>query len=140
MTNPPRHTSGPWAVEPWQWNQGASLAIVAPANGYIVGIVPFDEDIQTVDQPDCDTVKRHPDEIPNAVLMAAAPALLEAGEKVVARREHCKNSALRDRLFHRLQTFRSRVKEEMHMGINEAGQESNVTQVNDPRVARMLDS
>lgn len=85
MTHSAKHTPGPWAVEPRQWDQGASLAIVAPANGYIVGIVPFDEDIQTVDEPDHSTVKRHPDEMPNAILMAAAPALLQAGENVIAR-------------------------------------------------------
>jgi hypothetical protein len=78
------HTPGPWVVEPRQWDQGASLAIVAPANGFIVAIVPFDEDIQTEDCPTADTVKRHPDEIPNANVLAAAPVLLEAGEEVIA--------------------------------------------------------
>lgn len=73
-----KHTPGPWAVEPRQWDHGASLAIVAPNNGYIVAIVPFDEDIQTVDEPDYETVKRHPDEVPNAALIAAAPAMYEA--------------------------------------------------------------
>lgn len=73
-----KHTPGPWAVEPRQWDHGASLAIVAPNNGYIVAIVPFDEDIQTVDEPDYETVKRHPDDVPNAHLIAAAPAMYEA--------------------------------------------------------------
>ncbi len=73
-----RHTPGPWAVEPRQWDHGASLAIVALNNGYIVAIVPFDEDIQTVDDPDYETVKRHPDDVPNAHLIAAAPAMYEA--------------------------------------------------------------
>jgi hypothetical protein len=77
MTNT-QHTPGPWVVEPRQWDQGASLAIVAPANGFIVAIVPFDEDIQIEDSPTADTVRRHPDEIPNANVLAAAPDLLEA--------------------------------------------------------------
>ena len=66
MKNQATHTPTPWAVEPRQWDQGASLAIVAPENGYIVAIIPFDEDIQEVDEPDGDTVIRHPDEEPNA--------------------------------------------------------------------------
>ena len=70
-----KHTPGPWTVEPRQWDQGASLAIVAPHNGWIVGIVPFDEDIQEEDEPDMTTVIRHPDEEPNARLMAEAPTL-----------------------------------------------------------------
>jgi hypothetical protein len=74
------HTPGPWVVEPRQWDHGASLAIVAPANGFIVAIVPFDEDIQTEDSPTADTVRRHPDEIPNANILAAAPALFKALE------------------------------------------------------------
>jgi hypothetical protein len=74
------HTLGPWVVEPRQWDQGASLAIVAPANGWIVAIVPFDEDIQTVDEPNADTVNRHPCELPNAHMIAAAPALFKALE------------------------------------------------------------
>ena len=74
----PNHTPGPWAVAPRQWDHGASLAIVAPNNGYVVAIVPFDEDIQVVDEPDGDTVRRHPDDVPNAALLAAAPAMYEA--------------------------------------------------------------
>lgn len=31
-----KHTPGPWAVEPRQWDHGASLAIVAPNSGYSV--------------------------------------------------------------------------------------------------------
>ncbi len=73
-------TPGPWAVEPRQWDHGASLAIVAPHSGYIVAVVPFDEDIQTVDEPDYETVKRHPDEVPNAHLIAAAPAMYTTGK------------------------------------------------------------
>lgn len=78
MNTQTTHTPGPWKVEPRQWDQGASLAIVAPHNGWIVAIVPFDEDIQTEDEPDMTTVKRHPDEEPNAHLIAAAPAMYEA--------------------------------------------------------------
>ena len=74
------HTPGPWVVEPWQWNNGASLAIVAPANGFVVAITPYDEDIQTEDCPTAETVKRHPDELPNADLLAAAPLLSKALE------------------------------------------------------------
>ncbi len=79
---PAHFTPGPWAVEPRQWDHGASLAIVAPHSGYIVAVVPFDDDIQTVDEPDYETVKRHPDEVPNAHLIAAAPAMYEALLKV----------------------------------------------------------
>lgn len=75
-------TPGPWAVESRQWDHGASLAIVAPHSGYIVAVVPFDEDIQTVDEPDYETVKRHPDEVPNAHLIAAAPAMYEALQEI----------------------------------------------------------
>lgn len=78
-----KHTPGPWNVQPWQWNHGASLAIVAPNNGYIVAVVPFDEDIQVEDEPDYDTVRRHPDEIPNANMLAAAPAMYEALQTLV---------------------------------------------------------
>ena len=78
MNTQSKHTPGPWAVEPRQWDHGASLAIVAPNSGYIVAVVPFDEDIQTVDEPDYNTVKRHPNEVPNAHLIAAAPAMYEA--------------------------------------------------------------
>lgn len=71
-------TPGPYVVEPRQWDHGASIAIVSPTNGYIVAVVPYDEDIQTVDEPNMDTVKRHPDEIPNAHLLAASWAMREA--------------------------------------------------------------
>ena len=74
------HTPGPWEVQPLAYDHGASLAIVVPRNGYIVAIVPFDEDIQTVDEPNADTVKRHPCERPNAHMLAAAPALFKALE------------------------------------------------------------
>ena len=82
MNNKAQFTPGPWAVELRQWDHGASLAIVARHNGWIVAIVPFDEDIQEVDEPDAETVKRHPDDEPNARLIAAAPAMYEALETV----------------------------------------------------------
>jgi hypothetical protein len=69
---PPQHTSLPWAAEPRQWDHGASIAIVSPTNGYIVAIIPYDEDIQEIDEPNFETVKRHPDDLPNAEFIARA--------------------------------------------------------------------
>lgn len=53
------------------------MAIVTPNRGYIVAIIPYDEDIQATNEPNFETVIRHPDDLPNADLMAAAPTLYE---------------------------------------------------------------
>ncbi len=70
-------TPGPWHVEPLQWDHGATLAIIG-TNGVIVAEIGPDPDLQTDDEPNADTVVRHPQDEPNAALIAAAPELLEA--------------------------------------------------------------
>lgn len=78
MTKPTR-TPGPWQVEPLQWDHGASIAIVA--NGQIIcTIAPRNEE----DEPNMHTAIRGPHDEANAALIAAAPDLLEAAEKVIA--------------------------------------------------------
>ncbi len=78
-----KRTPGGWAVQPYQADHGASLAIVCPDNGYVVATIPFDPEIQTADDPDYDTVIRHPADDANARLLAAAPRLLDALRKCV---------------------------------------------------------
>jgi hypothetical protein len=81
MTNA-AHTPRPWSVEPLQWDHGASIAIVA--NGQIVAtIFPKNED----EEPNMHTAKRRPHDEANALLIAAAPELLEAAERVVSQWE-----------------------------------------------------
>lgn len=72
-----KRTPAPWDVQPLAADHGASLAIVGPA-GFIVAQIPFDPDTQEVDDPNYDTVVRHPDDEGNANLLAAAPRLLAA--------------------------------------------------------------
>ena len=72
-----------WVVQPHQADHGASLAIVCPDDGYIVATIPFDPEIQTVDDPDYDTVVRKPADAANARLLAAAPRLRDALRKCV---------------------------------------------------------
>jgi hypothetical protein len=79
MTNN-SHTPGPWAVQPYEQDQGASLAIVAPATGWVVAVIPYDPDIQQVDSPTSETVRRYSDDLPNANVLAAGPDLLKALE------------------------------------------------------------
>jgi hypothetical protein len=74
------HTPGPWAVQPYQQDHGASLAIVAPANGWVVAVIPYDPAIQQSETLTSETVRRYPDDFPNANLLAAAPALFKALE------------------------------------------------------------
>lgn len=74
------HTPAPWWVEPLQWDHGASIAIVA--NGQIIATIsPENED----EEPNMHTAKRGPHDEANARVIAAAPVLLKAAEKVVIR-------------------------------------------------------
>lgn len=79
-------TPGPWHVEPLQSDHGGSLAICGPAHcpenpdyeelGIIAIIWPMNAD----DEPNYDTAVRHPSDVANANLLAAAPSLLAACE------------------------------------------------------------
>ena|ERR1051325_10933156 len=66
------HSTGPWHVEPLQWDHGASLAICNKEHGVLAVIPPLNdaEDETSAVREDCDR--------PNAHLMAAAPDLLSA--------------------------------------------------------------
>jgi hypothetical protein len=55
MTRHGQHTDGPWEVQPYQADHGASLAIVSPDTGFTVALIPFDPDMQTDDNPTHDT-------------------------------------------------------------------------------------
>ena len=83
MTNA-TYTPGPWAVEPLQWDDGASIAIVA-AGQIIATISPENED----ESPDMHTAKRGPHDEANALLIAAAPLLLETLRIVTEDEEIC---------------------------------------------------
>lgn len=74
-------TKGLWAVQPYQPDHGASLAIVCPDNGFVVAVIPYDPEVQSDEDPDYDTVVRHPEDEANARLLAAAPRLLSALRK-----------------------------------------------------------
>lgn len=63
----PKHTAGPWAIQPCQQDYGKSKSIVASAGFEITRILC---DIQWP--------KGHPDDEANARLISAAPELLEA--------------------------------------------------------------
>ena len=75
MTRHGQHTDGPWEVQPYQGDNGASLAVVSPDTGFTVAIIPFDEDMQTIDNPTYETVRRHPCDVHNANLISKAPAM-----------------------------------------------------------------
>ena len=74
------HTPGPWYVEPWQWEHGASIAIVAYGQ-IIATISPKNED----EEPNMHTAKRGPHDEANARLIAASPALFDAASLVIER-------------------------------------------------------
>ncbi len=71
-----QHTPGPWAHEPLQSTQGADIAIVSLAAGFVVATIQHDPEIQIHDEPDGNNVVYHPDDKANACLIAAAPDLL----------------------------------------------------------------
>lgn len=66
------HSTSPWHVEPFQWDQGASLAICNKENGVLAVIPPLN------DAADETSAAREDGDLPNAYLMAAAPDLLSA--------------------------------------------------------------
>ena len=51
------------------------------------------------------------------------------GHQVVARRQHRRYGSLRHRLLHRLQVLRARMQEQMHVRVNQSGQQRAVSQV-----------
>ena len=65
------HTEGLLEVQPMQASFGADIGLVSPDNGYVVAVIQFDPDIQEDDDPDMETVIRHPVDEPNARRLAA---------------------------------------------------------------------
>lgn len=63
----------PWAIEPLEWNEGGSICITGGAE-IIAVIPPMNED----DNPYWQTAQRHPHDLHNAALLAAAPQLFQA--------------------------------------------------------------
>jgi hypothetical protein len=61
----------------------------------------------------------------------------KAGHEIVSSGQGCKDSSLRNRLLNGLQVFRSGVKEQMNMDIDQTGQKRPVPQVNDLGSLRM---
>lgn len=84
MNTASQHTPGPYEVQPLQSSHGAELAIVATSAGWVVAVIGYDPEIQTVDDPDYDTVVRYPQDVPNANLLAAAPDMLDACRAMLA--------------------------------------------------------
>lgn len=85
VTKPdPNYTESTWKVQPLQADHGATIAIVDTNNGYVRATIPMDEDIQTEDHPNYHTVKRHPDDLPDAFKIAAVPSLLELARRIKA--------------------------------------------------------
>lgn len=82
MKPDPNYTESPWKVQPLQADHGATIAIVDTKNSYVRAVIPMDEDIQTEDYPNYDTVKRHPDDLPDAYKIAAVPSLLELAHRI----------------------------------------------------------
>lgn len=76
-----RYTVGPWHREPLQSTHGADIAIVAPANGWVVAVIQHDPDIQTCEEPDGDSVVWHPQDLGNADLICEGPAMVDALRK-----------------------------------------------------------
>jgi hypothetical protein len=80
-TTPPgrgmtEHSSPPWTAEPYQGDQGASIAITAK-DGLIIALIPPKN---PGDETTSETAKREPEDIPNSLVLAAAPKMLEALE------------------------------------------------------------
>ena len=53
----------------------------------------------------------------------------EPGHKIVTRSQNCSDRPLRHRLFHCLQVFRAGMQKQMHVSINQSGQQSTVAQI-----------
>ncbi|MFZ0644542.1 MAG: hypothetical protein WAM25_15395, partial [Candidatus Acidiferrales bacterium] len=60
----------------------------------------------------------------------------ETSHKVSARGKRCGDRALRNRFFNCLEIFGARVQEQMHMRINEAGEQSGVAKIDDLSAGR----
>ena len=60
----------------------------------------------------------------------------EASHQVIARGKRRNDRALRNRFFNRLQIFGARVQEQMHMRVDEAGQQSGVAKIDDLSAGR----
>lgn len=72
-----KHNAGPWTVEPLQITHGADMAICAPGVG-VIAVIQHDPDIQDCEEPDGETVKWHPADLANALVISEAPAMLGA--------------------------------------------------------------
>lgn len=75
----PTFAPGPFAVEPYQADHGASIAIVDKDHNVIALIPPLNQE----DEPDIHDAKRDPHDQANASLLAASWELLEACLSVI---------------------------------------------------------
>jgi hypothetical protein len=87
------YSPAPWSHEPLQATQGADIAIVG--SGQVIAVIQHDPDIQTAaeDEIDGDNVVWTAEDLANARLIAAAPELLAACEKLASIAEEFKAGA-----------------------------------------------